>query len=255
MLVHIVTDNFNTGGGIEHIFQIVNGFPSVDFRIFAESGDAIDKFFGLRNVETCPQGYRPSLVLKPKPDLIHIHHLLPLLAFFRNPLARYEAPVIYTAHGLHIHKYEFSRSVLNSLKYKLRFKLEKYLFARADRIIAVSKEDQNFIKARFKLNRVNYIPNGIDHSRLEEMQSQKKEIGNEFQLPAERILFITVARFNFQKGYDVLIQAIALIKDFLNEKNARFLLVGDGDTLPEIEGSSGTDYEKVKKIEGTRSRS
>lgn len=234
MLVHMVTDNFDIGGGIEHIFQIVRGLPQLDFRIFAEPGNAIDKFSGLPNVETCPQGYRPALVLKPKPDVIHIHHLRPLLAFFMNPLARYEAPVIYTAHGLHIHKYEFSTGVLKRLKYKLRFALEKYLLARADQIIAVSKEDQHFIKARLKAERVDYVPNGIDPSRLELVRSRKIEIGNEFQLPAERILFITVARFDFQKGYDVLLRALALIKDFLIEKNAGFLLVGDGETLPKI---------------------
>lgn len=238
MLVHIVTDNFNTGGGMEHIFQIVQGFPQLDFRIFAGPGDALAKFSGLGNVEPRPQGYSPALVLKPKPDLIHIHHLLPLLAFFRNPLAGYEAPVIYTAHGLHIHKFEFSRSVLNGLKYRLRFALEKYLFARADQIIAVSKEDQDFIRTRYKVNRVSYIPNGIDHSRLEHVRPRKKEIGNEFRLPAAGMLFITVARFDFQKGYDVLVRAIALIKDFLSEKNARFLFVGDGATLPEIKKMS-----------------
>jgi glycosyltransferase involved in cell wall biosynthesis len=238
MLVHIVTDNFNTGGGIEHIFQIVKGLPQLDFRIFAAPGDAITKFSGLRNVKTCPQGYSPALVLKAKPDVIHIHHLRPLLAFFLNPLARVEVPVIYTAHGLHIHKYEFPLGGLNSLKYKMRFALEKYLFARADHIIAVSKADQNFIKNRYKPNHVSHIPNGIDHSLLEPVRPQKMEIENEFRLPDKRTLFITVARFNFQKGYDVLMRAIALIKDFLTEQNARFLLVGDGATLPEIKKMS-----------------
>lgn len=238
MLVHIVTDNFSTGGGIEHIYQIVKGLPLLNFRIFAKPGDALNKFSGLRNVETCPRGYSPALALKAKPDVIHIHHLRPLFAFFRNPLAKYGVPVIYTAHGLHLHKYEFPLSVLNSLKYMSRFMLERYLFARTDRIIAVSKEDENFIKTRYKSNHVRYIPNGIDHSRLEPVRPQKMEIENEFRLPAKRTLFVTVARFNFQKGYDVLIRAIALIKDFLDEQNARFLLVGDGATLAEMKKMS-----------------
>lgn len=252
MLIHIVTDNFSTGGGIEHIFQIVKGLPSLNFRIFADVGDALAKFSGLGNVETCSRGYSPELVLKTKPDLIHIHHLRPLLAFYRDPLARYEVPVIYTAHGLHIHKYEFSPGLLNSLKYKLRFELEKYLFARADQIITVSKADQDYIRNRYKLNRVLYIPNGIDPSRLEEVRSQR-EIANEFQLPAKRILFITVARFNFQKGYDVLIRAIALIRDFLKEKNAGFLLVGDGETLPGIKKmSERLQITDLVRFSGTR---
>jgi len=252
MLVHIVTDNFSTGGGIEHIFQIVKGLPELDFKIFAGAGDMLAKFSGLANVETCSRGYSPALVLKTKPDLIHIHHLRPLLAFYRNPLARYEVPVIYTAHGLHIHKYEFPCSVLNRLKYKLRFVLEKYLFVRADQVIAVSKADRDFIRNRYKLNHVRYIANGIDPSRLEEVQSQRK-IGDEFQLPAKRILFITVARFNFQKGYDVLIRAIALIRDFLKEKNAKFLLVGDGETLPEMKKmSEQLQVADLVRFSGTR---
>ena len=85
MLIHMVTDNFSTGGGLEHIFQIVRGMPAHDFRIFAKAGDALEKFSGLSNVATCSQGFRPALVLKPKPDLVHIHHLLPLLAFFLYP--------------------------------------------------------------------------------------------------------------------------------------------------------------------------
>ncbi len=238
MLVHIVTDNFNTGGGIEHIFQIVKGLPQFDFRIFAAPGDAIDRFSALRNVETCARGYSPSLVLKQKPDVVHVHHLRPLLAFHMNPLVKIAAPVIYTAHGLHIHKYEFSAGVFCRLKYKLRFALEKYLFARVDQIIAVSQEDQNFIRTRYQSDHVSCIPNGIDSSRLEQVRPRKIEIGNEFRLPAQRILFITVARFDFQKGYDVLLRAIALIKDFLREKNARFLLVGDGETLPEMKKMS-----------------
>ncbi|MFH2107211.1 MAG: glycosyltransferase family 4 protein [Chrysiogenia bacterium] len=252
MLIHIVTDNFSTGGGIEHIFQIVQGLPALNFRIFADAGDALARFSGLGNVEACPHGYSPALVLKTKPDLIHIHHLRPLLAFYRNPLARYEVPVIYTAHGLHIHKYEFLPGVLSSLKYKLRFALEKYLFSRTERIIAVSQADQKFIRTRYKLNNVSYIPNGIDPSRLEEVQDQRG-IANEFQLPAKRILFIAVARFNFQKGYDVLIRALALIRDFLEEKNAFFLLVGDGETLPAMKKmSEQLQVADLVRFSGTR---
>ena len=231
MLIHMVTDNFSTGGGLEHIFQIVRGMPTHDFRIFAKAGSALEKFSGLANVETSSRGYGPELVLKPKPDLVHIHHLLPLLAFYRNPLARYDVPIIYTAHGLHIHKYEFLHGVLDRLKYQLRFTLEKRLFARADQVIAVSRADRDFIRNRYGLDHVRYIPNGIDPARLEDATSGN-EPGRETRLQGPGLLFITVARFNFQKGYDVLLRAIALARGILEEKNARFLLVGDGETLP-----------------------
>jgi glycosyltransferase involved in cell wall biosynthesis len=37
-----------------------------------------------------------------------------------------------------------------------------------------------------------------------------------------------VARFDFQKGYDILIKAIFLAKDAIEKSNARFIFVGDG---------------------------
>ena len=230
MLIHMVTDNFSTGGGLEHIFQVVRGMPAHDFRIFAKAGDALEKFSGLPNVETCSRGFSPKLVLKPKPDLVHIHHLLPLLAFYRNPLARYDVPVIYTAHGLHIHKYEFLHGVLDRLKYQLRFALEKHLFARVDQVIAVSRADRDFIAASYRSNHVLCIPNGIDPAGMEKAAPEKEFAAGQ-RLPGRGFLFITVARFNFQKGYDVLLRAIALARGILEEKNARFLLVGDGETL------------------------
>lgn len=232
MLVHLVTDSFSTGGGLEHIFQIVQGLPHLDFRVFANPGTAVDKFSGLPNVEVLPGGYSPALVFRAKPDLIHIHHLLPLVAFFRNPLVRYGTPVLYTAHGLHIHKYEFAGGAAGRLKYGMRFALEKYLFARADRVIAVSREDAEFIAGNYGVRQVEHIPNGIDPSRLEPLCPQKEEFASEFLLPQPNILFVTVARFDFQKGYDILVRAIAMARDLLEEKNARFLLVGEGETLP-----------------------
>ena len=234
MLVHLVTNSFTTGGGLEHIFQIVRGLPHLDFRVFARPGKAIDKFAGLPNVEICPGGYSPAQVFRGGPDLVHVHHLMPLFAFFRNPLARYGTPVIYTAHGLHIHKYEFAGGAAARVKYGMRFGLEKYLFSKADRVIAVSREDGEFIAGKYGTRRIEHIPNGIDPTRLEPLSPHKEDVAREFLLPQQNILFVTVARFVFQKGYDILVRAIAMARGLLEEKNARFLLVGDGGTLPEI---------------------
>ena len=138
MYIHLVTDRFHLGGGLEHIYQVVKGFPDIQFRVFANGGDreAIDKFQSLDNVEINDRGYEPSLVLAQKPDLVHIHHLKPLFSFFKNPFRSYAVPVIYTAHGLHIHKFEFYHSFNSKLKYFLRFHLEKYLLPRARTVIA-----------------------------------------------------------------------------------------------------------------------
>jgi glycosyltransferase involved in cell wall biosynthesis len=236
MLVHLVTDRLHTGGGVEHIFQITRGLPDMSFRVFAAPGDADGKFAGLANVEACPGGYRPSRILKGDPDVVHIHHLRPLLAFFANPLRKYGVPIIYTAHGLHLHKYEFIPGSRSRLAFGMRLTLEKYLLKRADQVIAVSREDRDYIAERYGIRRVRHIANGIEPPPEAAGAGEREDVAREFQLPVNGPLCLTVARFDFQKGQDILLRAIALARGALAEKNARFLLAGEGNTLAEMKG-------------------
>lgn len=237
MHIHLVTDKFHLGGGLEHIFQLVRGLKDIKFRIFGEPGEreAVEKFKTLENVEIVDKGYQPSIVLEKKADLVHFHHLRPLMAFFKNPFYRYDIPIIFTAHGLHIHKYEFYHSRRARLNYFLRFHLEKRLLARMDKVIAVSREDKTFLEEKYGLTHVTYLTNGIDFSAAAAVAGTftgKKAWREKLGLPVDDFLFVTVARFHFQKGYDVLIKAIALAKEELRKRRGRFVLVGDG---PEFE--------------------
>lgn len=247
MHIHLVTDRFHLGGGLEHIYRLVRGLPGIRFRIFARGGDrkAIEKFQSLENVEIDDGGYGPGVVLAKKPDLVHIHHLKPLFAFFKNPFRRYSVPVVFTVHGLHIHKFEFYRTFRGRLNYFLRFHLEKRLLRRARTVIAVSEEDRVFLEEKYRLSNVTYLTNGIDFSAVtagdgpggEGGEESKLELRRRLGLPPDDLLFITVARFNFQKGYDILLRAIALAKDALRGRNVRFVFVGDGE-----------EFEKMKEF-------
>jgi len=236
MRIALVTDSFKTGGGLEHIYQIAKGIPDIEFLIFGEKGEGIEKFNGLLNVKLFPDGFTPALVLKHKPDIVHIHHLRPLASFFLNPLYFYKIPIIFTVHGLHIHKYEFIKRFSSRPRYILRFYLEKYLFHRVTRIISVSKEDREFLIERYNLNgqKVGYIPNGIDCTKIENIKLPKQEVRDVLNLPKDCFIFLTVARFDFQKGYDVLVKAVALIKNYLKNKKVKFVLVGSGEELENI---------------------
>ena len=68
MYIHLVTDKFHLGGGLEHIFQLTQGLKDIKFRIFGKPGqrEAVEKFKSLDNVEIYDQGYHPSQVLKKK---------------------------------------------------------------------------------------------------------------------------------------------------------------------------------------------
>jgi glycosyltransferase involved in cell wall biosynthesis len=238
MHIHLVTDEFSLGGGIEHIYQIAKGLKDISFRIFARTGEAVKKFHHLENVEICDKGYAPAYVMEKEPRLVHFHHLKPLLAFFRSPFKRHPVPTVFTAHGLHIHKYEFYNSLRGRLNYFLRFQLEKRLLPRARRIIAVSREDKLFLEEKYHLKNVVYLTNGIDFSAVTAGQGvSREELRKKLNLPRDRLLFVTVARFNFQKGYDILIRAIAMVKDVVKAYGGRFVFVGDGP-----------EFEKMKQL-------
>lgn len=263
MLIHIVTDRFAVGGGGEHIYQVVKGLKDFRFGIFAKPGNAVQKFAALEHVTIYTRGYHPRYVLAGRPDLVHIHHLRPLCSFFKTPFSKYKIPIIFTAHGLHIHKYEFSypkarqidifretdrkhdlvgagdkicrssRSIppINRWKYFLRFLLETQVLKRPDMVIAVSREDREFLEQKYHVTNVRYLSNGIDFANIREIAALgKKELRKELSLAPDHFIFTTVARFDFQKGYDILIKAIYLVKDLLNQKagKIRFLFVGNG---------------------------
>ena len=233
MRIHLVTDRFSLGGGIEHIYQITKGLEGIQFGVFGEPGLAVDKFKGLAHVEIHDKGYAPGYVMEKNPDIVHIHHLRPLVSFFKRgwhpqPLKN-KVPVIFTAHGLHIHKYEFIDTIRAKISYMLRYQLEKRVMRYADRIIAVSREDRRFLEEKYHLANVIYLTNGIDISLVTAAeQGSKKEIRHQLGLPVDDFLFITVARFDFQKGYDILINAVSIIKDTLKNTDCHFIFVGDG---------------------------
>ncbi|MCK5056464.1 MAG: glycosyltransferase family 4 protein [Candidatus Aminicenantes bacterium] len=253
MLIHLVTDRFSLGGGIEHIYQIVKGLKEFKFGIFAKSGRAEQKFKDLENVKIYTGGYQPGYVLKDKPDLVHIHHLRPLFFFFKKRLApathgsiskrtlqRYKIPVIFTAHGLHIHKYEFSGLIRDKLKYTLRFYLEKIILKKPAGVIAVSHEDRDFLEKKYLLKNVVYLTNGIDFTKISRTTGSKTDLRKELNLPARHFLFITVARFDYQKGYDILVQAIARLKEKFSRETEkiRFIFVGHGSEFERMKALS-----------------
>lgn len=239
MRVHLVTDRFFVGGGLEHIVQIVRGLPGITFGVFGQPGPGAARFKQMANVEVHETGYGPGEVMKGNPQVVHIHHIRALLAFLKNPLARYRVPIVFTAHGLHLHKYEFMPGPTAKIKFFLRFHLEKALLKKVDRVIAVSREDHDFLVNRYRLDNVIYLTNGLDFQRLDALKGRGEYLRPALGLPVDYRLLITVARFDFQKGYDILVKAVSLLKDWLFEqekiKGIRFVLVGDGQERQQME--------------------
>lgn len=233
--VALLSDKFQIGGGLEHIYQIVRGLPGIRFGIFAENGPAKSKFKALSNCQIFCEGFHPQYITTFQPDIIHIHHLKPLFRFFRNPFKNYTVPIIFTMHGVHLHKYEFKTSISNRIGYSLRYHLEKYLYHKVDQLITVSQDDQQFVHRKYGIKKVVRVPNGLVFSDLEQTRHRSKaELRRLFHIPANQFIFLTIARFDFPKGYDILVKAISRIKTLLKSTNVKFIFVGDGKDFPRI---------------------
>lgn len=227
MKIALVTDKFIYGGGLEHIYQLCKGLPEVQFGVFGKAGYAEHKFEDLKNV-TLFQDYSKKSIKKFNPHWVHIHHLRPLLSLYNICF-----PTIFTVHGVHSHKFEFKKGLINFIKKKFRMSLEGFLYKRVDKVLFVSKEDEGFVKGNYEgLKSTQVIYNGIDFNRMINISDTKEHLISKLNYSKNTINILTVARFDFQKGYDILQKSLALIDRSLLNK-FHFYFIGDGPLLAE----------------------
>jgi glycosyltransferase involved in cell wall biosynthesis len=232
--IALVTDRYEIGGGLEHIFQIVWGMKDLHFGIFANGGQNVERFSKLENVEVFDDGYDPDKIKAFNPSIIHFHHLKPIFRCAISPVRFNGSTIVYTAHGIHIHKYEFMNGLQNRIRYYLRKNVEKYVYRFSDEVIVVSDEDRDYIGKHYQRDDCHFIPNGIDFSRINGSNLPKNLLRERLGLPAYGRLFLTVARFNFQKGYDILLDAVSRCRQQIADSGILFLLVGNGEEQSRI---------------------
>jgi glycosyltransferase involved in cell wall biosynthesis len=130
-------------------------------------------------------------------DLVHTHHrYVELLAYFAQKIFRLNFKLITTVHSL-VSGYHF-------------------LSFRSAKVISVSKFVEKHLINFYKLDREKFsvIPNGI-------------EIPTEFKyLKSGKIILLGFGRFEYEKGFDILIKAAAKLKSYSNEIVIK--LVGEG---------------------------
>jgi glycosyltransferase involved in cell wall biosynthesis len=227
MRIALLTDKISTGGGLEHIYQLCAGMGDIQFGVFGQSGDANNKFAQLKNVELVFSNDTKT-VDRFAPDLVHYHHL--------KPLARLSAPAgrkLFTVHGVHLHRYEFQRGVRPMLERFARLTLERVLYQRLDRIITVSAEDAAYLSRHYGCKSTT-IYNGIDFAPIERVTASKEALRARLGLPQDKSVYLTVARFDFPKGHDVLVRAIAAMKEQGTLGARVFVFAGDGALMPAV---------------------
>lgn len=111
-------------------------------------------------------------------------------------------------------------------KVKVYHHIDTMSLPRADRVVAVSESARTIVTSEgVKPERVVLIPNAVDLEDLRTehtAESARKHLG----LPMDKVLGCTVGRLSHEKGQDVLLRALGLLKDVLPDFMA--VLAGDG---------------------------
>ena len=206
-------DRDSVGGGMEYIRRQIAAHPCDECRVFASDRGE------------CTAGRMNAW----EADVIHVNHLKALVQLFRNPFTRPRGKVVFTVHGIHLRKYDFlPKTMGNRLKRFLRLSLERRLYRKCDELIALTETDAADIRRLYgSALPVRVEPNAVDVNELTRSAGALRYAPREFA-------FACIARFDFQKGQDILLQAIARVQDKLRAYGRRTLLIGGGATLEDM---------------------
>ena len=213
MKIAYLIDRDSVGGGMEYIRRQIAAHLHDECRVFASvRGECT-----VRRMNDWGA------------DVIHVNHLRALVQLFRNPFTRPQGKVVFTVHGIHLRKYDFlPKTMVNRLKRFLRLSLERRLYRRCDGLIALTETDAAEIRRLYGSSiPVAVEPNSVDANGLTQPSGT-------LRYAPETFAFVCIARFDFQKGQDILLQAIAQVQDTLRAHGRRTLLIGGGPTLGDM---------------------
>lgn len=171
-----------------------------------------------------------SIIDQNKYSIIHCHTPMGgVLARLAARQARKKGTkVIYTAHGFHFCK---GAPLLNWLVY---YPIEKRLARYTDCLITINEEDYNLaINHKFKAKTIEHIHGvGVDTNQYKPVdENKKRELRKSYGYHPDDFLLFYAAEFNKNKNQQLLIHALALLKD--DVPTAKLLLAGNGSLLDE----------------------
>jgi glycosyltransferase EpsD len=184
--------------------------------------------FSLRNLKAYQQ--LKTIIDENDYQIIHCHTPVGgVLARLGSRAAREKGTkVLYTAHGFHFCK---GSPGINWIIY---YPIEKWLAKYTDCLITINEEDFNRANThQFKADRIEHVHGvGVNTEKFRPAEKEyKKELRIAYGYNVGDFLMFYAAEFNKNKNQQLLIQALAHVKDEVPK--AKLLLAGDGPLLQE----------------------
>ena len=129
--------------------------------------------------------------------------------------------------------------------------MERHIFQRTDRVLAVSRNLQEFVAScGVPDERITILPNGVDPQRFSpERAEQGKEVRARLQLEGKRVIGF-VGSLKPWHGTETLLHAFRLVHS--NQPRAQLLIVGDGPARQELEKlAAGGDLNEAVTFSGS----
>lgn len=212
MKIAHITKTLTLGGGPRAIFYMCKAMPEEQFILYAKRGIMEEDFKTLDNVElrfvndwsffTCRKIYKQCLA--EHVDIMHFHSMFPAILFW--PFEK--IPRVLTFHGLHIRKYDF---VSQPIKSALRRWVKNEFVRRFDACIVLNESDKqymtNLLYNKDYANKLHVITNAVmlDEKQLADMPK--------VDFSEETLNLLVVARYDFPKGIDLLLDMMKKIKE------------------------------------------
>lgn len=168
-------------------------------------------------------------------DVIHAHNPPDLFAFVAMPFKLLGVRFVFDHHDLSPEMYgaRFGADASRIVERALRL-AERVTFAMADRVIATNDSYRDIATSRGRVDpaRVTIVRNGPDPARVRSVSPDP-----EIRALAGTVLGY-VGEIGPQDGIDLLVRALAHLKDALGYEDFLCIVIGDGDARPAAEALS-----------------
>lgn len=128
-----------------------------------------------------------------------------------------------------------SKNGIKAPLYSIFRKKEKKLYKISDHIGCMSQANVDYIlkhNPEIALNKVEVCPNCIEPIDMTVNQEEKRLIRKKYGIPEEKVVFVYGGNLGIPQGIPFLIECL---KSQINNKNAYFLVIGDGTEFRKLE--------------------